>query len=200
MREGGWPSRFVLSGAKLRTDKGTMVIFEKAVAATSARGVTPAEIQRFVRQAQTLAKVQGDVDVLVSGNQRLRELNRRFRRKNKPTDVLSFPRPSGGDIAISAQIARDNARLYGHSIAEELKILVLHGMLHLAGHDHETDNGRMARVEARLRARLKLPASLIDRTGSHGKSARTTTPTAIAAKKTNAHKRKSRASRRRSPQ
>lgn len=177
-----------------------MVIFEKAVAATSARGVTPAEIQRFVRQAQTLAKVQGGVDVLISGNQRLRELNRRFRRKSKPTDVLSFPRPSGGDIAISAQIARDNARLYGHSIAEELKILVLHGMLHLAGYDHESDNGRMARVETRLRSRLKLPASLIHRAQSRGKSVRTAAPAAIATNKITARKPKARTARRRSPQ
>ena len=165
-----------------------MVIFEKSVFAASTWGVTPAQIQRFVRQAQSLAKVQGEVDVLVSGNQRLRQLNRRFRRKNKPTDVLSFPRPSGGDIAISAQIAHDNARLYGHSIAEELKILVLHGMLHLAGYDHESDNGRMARAEARLRARLKLPASLIDRTQSRGRSARATAPASIATKKTTARR------------
>jgi probable rRNA maturation factor len=162
-----------------------MVIFEKAVSAASTPGVTPAQMQRFVRQAQALAKVQGEVDVLISGNQRLRQLNRRFRRKNKPTDVLSFPRPSGGDIAISAQIARDNARLYGHSVADELKILVLHGMLHLAGYDHDSDNGRMARVESRLRARLKLPASLIDRTRS-----RAATPAAIATKKLTPRKRK----------
>lgn len=182
-----------------------MVIFEKAVSGTSARGLTPAQIQRFVRQAQTLAKVKGEVDVLISGNQRLRELNRRFRRKNNPTDVLSFPRPSGGDIAISAQIARDNARLYGHSLADELKILVLHGMLHLAGYDHESDNGRMARVEARLRSQLKLPASLIHRAESHGKSTRATAPAAIATKKAAARKPKARPARRtlsgrRSPQ
>ena len=172
-----------------------MVIFEKAVPAASASGVTPAQIQRFVRQAQTLAKVQGEVDVLISGNQRLRELNRRFRRKNKPTDVLSFPRPSGGDIAISAQIARDNARLYGHSTAEELKILALHGMLHLAGYDHESDNGRMARVEARLRSRLKLPASLIDRAQSRGKTARATSQRTGSAKRITTGKRKTGAAR-----
>ncbi len=106
------------------------------------------------------------MDILISSNKRLRDLNRRFRRKNRPTDVLSFPRPSGGDIAISAQIALDNCRRYGHSLANELKILVLHGMLHLAGYDHESDNGRMARAESRLRSQLKLPASLIDRTRS----------------------------------
>lgn len=135
-----------------------MLIFEIAIKDVSAR-----VIQRFARQAQKLAKVPGEVDILISGNKRLQELNRCFRRKNKPTDVLSFPRPTGGDIAISANIAHQNAALYGHSLAEELKVLILHGMLHLAGHDHESDNGQMARIEGRLRTQLKLPASLIDR-------------------------------------
>jgi probable rRNA maturation factor len=136
-----------------------MLIFE-----TTTKGISAAVMQRFVRRAQKLARVTGEIDILVSGNQRVQELNRRFRRKNKPTDVLSFPRSTGGDIAISADIARQNAALYGHSFAEELKILVLHGLLHIAGHDHESDSGEMARLELRLRAELKLPASLIDRT------------------------------------
>jgi probable rRNA maturation factor len=135
-----------------------MLIFETAV-----KGVSATVLQRFVRRAQKLAKITGEVDVLVSTNQRLHALNRRFRRKNKPTDVLSFPRLIGGDIAISAEIACQNAAFYGHSPAEELKILVLHGMLHLAGHDHESDTGEMARLESRLRVQLKLPNSLIDR-------------------------------------
>lgn len=176
-----------------------MVIFDPPISGASPRSVSAAQLQRFARRAQRLAEVQGEVDILIATNKRLRDLNRRFRRKNKPTDVLSFPRPSGGDIAISAQIARDNARLYGHSIADELKILVLHGMLHLAGYDHESDNGRMARVEARLRSQLKLPASLIHRAQSHGKSARAAAPITIATKKT-LRKRKSVAARRRSPQ
>jgi len=146
-----------------------MVIFDPPISGVSTRSVSAAQLQRFARRAQKLAEVQGEVDILIATNKRLRELNRRFRRKNKPTDVLSFPRPSGGDIAISAQIARDNAQRYGHSLAIELKILVLHGMLHLAGYDHESDNGHMARAEARLRSQLKLPASLIDRTHSNGK-------------------------------
>src|SRR6478752_8380370 len=129
-----------------------MVIFESPI---STRSINAAQLQRFARRAQKLAEVQGEVDILIATNKRLRELNRRFRRKNKPTDVLSFPRPSGGDIAISAQIARDNAQRFGHSLAIELKILVLHGMLHLAGYDHEPDNRHMARAEARLRSQLK---------------------------------------------
>ncbi|HEU4414351.1 MAG TPA: rRNA maturation RNase YbeY [Candidatus Angelobacter sp.] len=140
-----------------------MIIVEKKL-----DGVAPAGLNRFVRRAQKLARVRGEVDVLLTGNRRLQELNRRFRRKNKPTDVLSFPRPAGGDIAISVDIAQQNAKRYGHAAGEEVKILILHGMLHLAGYDHELDNGRMAKAEARLRGALKLPASLIDRTQSTG--------------------------------
>lgn len=126
-------------------------------------GVKQSELTGFVRRAQKLAGIPGAVDVLIADNRRLRELNRRFRGKNEPTDVLSFPHAEGGDIAISADIALENAGRYGHSGPVELKILILHGMLHLAGHDHENDDGQMARIEARLRAQLKLPSSLIGR-------------------------------------
>jgi probable rRNA maturation factor len=136
-----------------------VIILEKAM-----RGVRRIELTSFARRAQKLAGVVGAVDVLVAGNRRLRELNRRFRGKNAPTDVLSFPRAEGGDIAISAEIAQENAGRYGHSPSTELKVLILHGMLHLAGHDHESDDGQMATIEARLRAQLKLPSSLIGRT------------------------------------
>jgi probable rRNA maturation factor len=136
-----------------------VIIFETAI-----EGVSRAGLAHFARKAQKMARVSGEVEILIAGNRRLQELNRRFRKKNKPTDVLSFPAGrAGGDIAISASIARQNARRYGHTATHELKILVLHGMLHLAGYDHETDNGRMAKRESRLRAQLKLPASLIDR-------------------------------------
>jgi probable rRNA maturation factor len=135
-----------------------MVILEK-----KAEAAIETELNRFVRKARRLAGVRGEVGVLIAGNNRIQELNRRFRRKDKPTDVLSFPRTEGGDIAISADIADENARRYGHSLIEELKVLILHGMLHLAGYDHERDNGRMAGREERLRAQLKLPATLIER-------------------------------------
>ena len=159
-----------------------MVIFESPISGASTRNVNAAQLQRFARRAQKLAEVQSEVDILIATNKRLRDLNRRFRRKNKPTDVLSFPRPSGGDIAISVQIALENAQRYGHSLANELKILVLHGMLHLAGHDHESDNGRMARLESRLRAQLKLPASLIDRTHARAKAPQAKTAATQSAK------------------
>jgi probable rRNA maturation factor len=188
----------VLEATILRAGILTMVILEKRV-----NGVAAAELNRFVRRAQTLARVPGEVGVLVTGNARVQELNRRFRRKNKPTDVLSFLHPQGGDIAISADIARENARLYGHRSADELKILILHGLLHLAGYDHESDNGRMAAREARLRAQLKLPASLIDRTNSRA-AKNTTVSTGVKhqSAKTTVHKsgaRKSSSTRRSRP-
>ncbi len=112
------------------------------------------------------------VNVLVTSSSELRSLNRRFRGADKPTDVLSFPsateerspaRRTAGEVAISADIARDNARRLKHSVADEVKILVLHGMLHLAGFDHEHDNGEMARKESGLRQQLKLETGLIER-------------------------------------
>lgn len=131
-------------------------------------GVSHSALQRFARRAQKLARVKGEVAVLITSRGRVRTLNRRFRRKDNPTDVLSFPRPLGGDIAICAEIARQNAARLGHSVSDEIKVLVLHGMLHLAGYDHETDSGEMAKAEARLRSRLKLPASLIQRNQAGG--------------------------------
>src|SRR5260370_17962496 len=96
-------------------------------------------------------------------------LARRFRGKGKPTEVLSFAAdPEGqkqlaGEIAISAELATKNARALGHSPAEEVKILVLHGVLHLRGYDHECDNGQMARREKQLRAKLHPPPAPIER-------------------------------------
>src|SRR5947207_9464526 len=111
-------------------------------------GISETALASFARRAQKLARVSGDVSILIAGNRRIQELNRRFRKKNKPTDVLSFPRNPGGDIAISAAIAAQNAARYGHMPAEEIKVLILHGMPHLAGDDHETYNGQSAAREA----------------------------------------------------
>src|SRR5262249_1925842 len=131
-----------------------------------AEGVAGGGVAGSAGNAERVRGVAGEVAALMAGNGPLQQLNRRFRRKNKPTDVLSFPRREGGDIAISAEIAGKNARQYQHSAAQELKVLILHGMLHLAGYDHETDNGQMAKVEHKLRTRLKLPASVIGRATS----------------------------------
>jgi|SRR5581483_5270164 len=138
-----------------------LIVIEKKVA-----GVTGRDLERFAEQARRAARVSGEVNILITGDPELRRLNRAFRHMNKSTDVLSFPATSSGvagDIAISADIAAQNARAFGHSLTDELKTLILHGLLHLAGHDHERDNGQMARKETQLRDRLGLPAGLIER-------------------------------------
>jgi probable rRNA maturation factor len=148
-----------------------LVILQKRVV-----GLTELALDRFVARACRAAGLRAAVHVLVTSNIELQELNRRFRGKDQPTDVLSFPALPGlkpryaGDIAISAEIAAQNARALGHSAAEEIKILALHGILHLRGYDHERDHGKMARREEKLRRDLRLPVGLIERSGpSHSR-------------------------------
>ena len=136
--------------------------------------INTAALSRFLRNAQRQVGLAGEVNVLITSDEKMLGLNREFRRKDKPTDVLAFPSSLNGksrvagDIAISAQIARANAEALGHPLESEIKILLLHGLLHLAGYDHESDNGEMARVEQGLRAKLKLPTGLIARTKRSG--------------------------------
>ncbi len=134
--------------------------------------VSEPTLRAFLLRAKKAVKLKGTVNLLLTGSTAMRSLNRQFRAKDVPTDVLSFPSPSlppnqparaAGDIAISVEIAAHNATKLGHSTAEEVKILALHGILHLAGFDHERDNGEMARKEARLRRTLGLPVALIER-------------------------------------
>ena len=108
---------------------------------------------------------RGTVTIAILPDSRVKALNRKYRRKNAGTDVLSFPgtAPYLGDIAISRGIAKKQAKLLGHSLSVELRVLALHGLLHLLGYDHDSDNGRMARVEARLRRKAGLPLGLIAR-------------------------------------
>ena len=142
-------------------------------------------LARFLHEAQSILKLRGQVTVLLTTDAAVRRLNRQFRGKNKATDVLSFPSFTNasddgrsldwlgtgygkseriaGDLAISVHTARKQAAAEGHALAIELKVLVLHGLLHLAGYDHETDDGEMARRERRLRAKLRLPLGLIER-------------------------------------
>jgi len=122
----------------------------------------------FGRVRRRLRLRAGSVTVCLVSDAEIARLNRTYRGKRGPTDVLSFP--SGihpprrasfsasylGDIAISPATARRNARRFGRSLSDELRILVLHGVLHLLGYDHETDTGRMDRVESRLRRELGL--------------------------------------------
>lgn len=144
-----------------------VVIVRKRIA-----GLSQSTLERFVLRARRAVHLRDTVNVLVTNSPELRSLNRRFRGADKPTDVLSFPSPLvgrrkakrvAGEVAISAEIARENARCLGHSVADEVKILALHGILHLAGFDHERDNGEMARKESRLRLQLKLGVGLIER-------------------------------------
>jgi probable rRNA maturation factor len=106
---------------------------------------------------------------LLTDDETLRELNRKYRKKDYPTDVLSFPSialsSELGELAISIERAAEQAQQYGHALLDEIRILMLHGVLHLAGMDHETDRGEMARAERKLRLDLGLPAGLIARAG-----------------------------------
>ena len=128
---------------------------------TSARALS-----LFATKAQHALEIAGEVNVYVTSNREMQDLNRRYRRKNKATDVLSFPsRVPGvaGDIAISLEIAAASAADLGHSLATEVKVLILHGLLHLAGYDHESDDGEMLARETTLRQELKLPVGLTER-------------------------------------
>jgi len=131
--------------------------------------LSKSSLSRFVNSAQRATGLSGEVDILLSTDAELKRLNQTFRGKNKPTDVLSFPTPAeiaqshAGDLAISVETAARQAESFGHTLAEEIRILILHGLLHLNGMDHETDQGQMAAREAELRTRLRLPATLIER-------------------------------------
>jgi probable rRNA maturation factor len=120
----------------------------------------------FARRLQKEVARGRAFDCLITGDAELRKLNREWRGKDYPTDVLSFPSAMGeglGDLAISAARARVQAREFGHSTEDEVRLLMLHGVLHLLGMDHETDRGQMARAEKRWRKALGLGNGLIER-------------------------------------
>jgi probable rRNA maturation factor len=144
-------------------------------------------LTRFLKRAQVAVGLRGEVSVLLTTDGTMRRLNRSFRGINKTTDVLSFPathrsqvsesRPFdelragfgaliggiAGDLAISVETALQQSFDCGHSLETEIRILMLHGLLHLHGFDHEKDAGEMARRERALRARLGLEQGLIER-------------------------------------
>ena len=151
------------------------IIFKRPVAGLSQRALTA-----FVAQASRVVGLKGAVTVMLTHSREMRSLNSRFRGKNHATDVLSFPPPTfdngtAGDIAVSLDIAARNARSVGHSLGQEVQILVLHGILHLAGYDHADDQGEMAERERHLQQRLGLPTALIERTSSRTQRKRTGT-------------------------
>ena len=122
------------------------------------RRVRPARLRRVLRAAARDLGVTGELAVVLAGDRTLRSLNARYRGKDKPTDVLSFPGPGGtaglGDIVVSVDTAERNARRLGRTLQRELDVLALHGFLHVLGYDHETDDGTMDRLERRLRREL----------------------------------------------
>ena len=141
-------------------------------------GLSRQGLSRYFRDAQRAVGLEGEVEVLLTDDRTLRRLNRTFRGKNKATDVLSFPSPPelqpahAGDLAISLETASRQAGEHGHMLRDEVRILLLHGLLHLAGMDHESDSGEMAAREACLRVALRLPAGLIARAAAGGRVSR----------------------------
>ncbi len=122
------------------------------------RRVSPARLRRVLDGAAHTLRVRGEMSLVLAGDGLLHRLNRDYRGKDRPTDVLSFPGEGGeaglGDVVISVETAERNARSGGRTLARELDVLALHGFLHVLGYDHETDGGTMDRLERRLRKRL----------------------------------------------
>jgi len=127
-------------------------------------------VERFARRLETEVAKGQPFGCLITSDTELRRLNREFRGMDYATDVLSFPAagPAAylGDLVISLGRARAQAREFGHPVEEEVEILMLHGLLHLLGYDHETDRGQMARAEKRWRTSLGLATGLIERVQS----------------------------------
>jgi probable rRNA maturation factor len=153
------------AGRRVRNSRGADGL---RVATSDGRG-RPVRVPGLARWLQRVApaRARGEVAIALVGDARMRALNRLFRGKDYATDVLSFPggEPAValGDLVIATGVARRQARAAGHALGTELRVLALHGLLHLMGYDHDTDDGRMARVERRLRRKGGLPAGLIER-------------------------------------
>jgi probable rRNA maturation factor len=141
------------------------------VAIVDARG-RPARVPGLAAWLAAVAprRARGAVTIAIVSDARVRALNRTYRQKDYATDVLSFPAEQGvtrppflGDIVIARGVAAHQARRAGHSLGTELRVLALHGLLHLIGYDHEQDRGRMRRLETRLRRKGGLREGLIER-------------------------------------
>ena len=117
------------------------------------------EVEAFLHRLEREV-ARREIGAVVVSDAVIRRYNRQYRHMDKATDVLSF---EPADLVISAETARRQARRLGHSLEDEMKVLALHGALHLMGHDHEHDHGEMARLERRWRKRLGLPVTLTER-------------------------------------
>jgi probable rRNA maturation factor len=170
-----------------------MILIEPAIEKKFGRAaLRKRAIGDFLALAANAAELEGAVSVLLTGDEEIRRLNREFRHKDKATDVLSFPAAQmnghggiAGDLAISVETAAREAERQEHSLETELKVLLLHGVLHLAGWDHETDSGEMSEKEEALRRELGLGEGLIGRAQGTGKRA----PGSVAAKSSRRTKR-----------
>lgn len=145
-------------------------------------GLRPGRLEEFARGLRRRVTGGREFQCLITDDAEMQRLNREFRRKDYPTDVLSFPAGpqthkrkgqtgltdplSLGDIAISVDRARAQAREFGHAVDDEICLLMLHGVLHLMGMDHERDGGAMARAETEWRRKLRLRSALIERVGA----------------------------------
>lgn len=160
---------------RIRTMTPIEILTEPRIQARFGRRLRRGTLGVFLREAVQAVRLRGNVSVLLTDDREIRRLNREFRGKDKATDVLSFPALSSarsrarqepeaaGDLAISVDTAARQAEAFGHPLATELQTLALHGLLHLAGFDHETDSGEMARREERLRRTFGLATGLIER-------------------------------------
>ncbi len=133
----------------------------------------PVDIDALEEIAQSLTTKE--IEVIITDNESIQELNQEHREMNKPTDVLSFPMDAPfteqsifgmplGSIVISADLVKEKANEFGHTVQDELSLLFIHGLLHLLGFDHETDDGEMRAREKEIIEAFDLPSSLIVRT------------------------------------
>ncbi len=131
-------------------------------------------VQAFISLARKDLASEWEFSVVISNDSAVREANRKYRKVDRATDVLSFPSGEGrpytrsggyiGDLLISAARAAEQAEQHEHSVTDEIQVLALHGLLHLIGFDHEKDSGEMLEFETVLRRKYGLPAGLTERT------------------------------------
>ncbi len=140
---------------------GNLILYRRA-----GSGLPRRELRAFADRLQDTLTGGRPFTCMITDDRELERLNRMFLGKDYPTDVLSFPSAGPGligELAISVDRAREQAQEHGHEDADEIRILMLHGVLHLLGMDHENDRGAMARAEKRWRQEFGLPVGLIER-------------------------------------
>lgn len=145
---------------------GTTVLYRAVPQRLRFTAADKSVLQNFAQELTERIVSGKGFTCLVTNDRELRRLNKSFLGHDYATDVLSFPTDSpqaAGEIAISAERAAAQAEEFGHATLDEMRVLMLHGVLHLSGMDHERDGGEMARAERKWRASFSLPATLIAR-------------------------------------